>query len=338
MSKLIKTSAWVLAVMATAALPASAIARVAPNRFGEIDCNGFSPIQIAVHPTAACADIRGPYRGRFYDNGYYIGHDEPAMRFISNAAGSSDDVTFVERLGRDPARLPTVGNPPNDVTHYFELSPAPWFSMNLCDPDSTPLRPCKPESDANAPSALSPGAGAAFMELQFYPPGFAPLADNISCDNSHWCSALNIDSLECKSAVGNGTPVDCNNKCVEPVNFAFIQRSGVPTGPPSPQESNLATVTPNEDTLLMNPGDVIVVHMFDAGLPGGGHAFEVTERDRTTGQSGFMVASAANGFMNTSYRDCSGAPFNFQPEYSSAAPDNVSPWGVGPYNIDTEFE
>jgi hypothetical protein len=32
------------------------------------------------------------------------------------------------------------------------------------------------------------------MELQFYPPGFSSA---ISCDNGHWCSALNIDSLEC---------------------------------------------------------------------------------------------------------------------------------------------
>jgi hypothetical protein len=51
-----------------------------------------------------------------------------------------------------------------------------------------------------------------------------------------------------------------------------------------------------------------------------------------------MVASAANGFMNTSPADCSGTPFNFQPEYSSAKPQNDVPWGPGPYNINTEFE
>ena len=42
-----------------------------------------------------------------------------------------------------------------------------------------------------------PGGGNAFMELQFYPPGFAPFDDSISCDNTHWCSALTIDSVEC---------------------------------------------------------------------------------------------------------------------------------------------
>jgi len=47
---------------------------------------------------------------------------------------------------------------------------------------------CTPEFDANAPSASSPSAsspGAGFVELQFYAPGFAPFADNISCDNTH---------------------------------------------------------------------------------------------------------------------------------------------------------
>jgi hypothetical protein len=33
----------------------------------------------------ACTDIRGMNgHPRFYDNGHYIGHDEPSTRFISN--------------------------------------------------------------------------------------------------------------------------------------------------------------------------------------------------------------------------------------------------------------
>jgi hypothetical protein len=122
------------------------------------------------------------------------------------------------------------------------------------------------------------------------------------------------------------------------VNFAFIQRDGVPTGPPGPQESDLASFTPNGNTLLMNPGDTIVVHMFDAALPGGGHALEASEYDATSHRSGFMIASAANGFMTTNPVDCSGTAFNFEPEYSSAAAQNVIPWGAGPYMLDTEYE
>jgi len=315
------------------AFPAAAQAGVAPNRVGQIDCNGFSPIQQQLRVTAACADIRGPNGQRFYDHGWYIGHDEPSIRYISNRPGSAADVTYVERLGREPAQLPTVKQPGNDVTHFFELTVAPWFSMNLCDPNSTPLTPCTPVSDANAPHGSFPGGGDAFMELQFYPPGFAPFSDSISCDDTHWCSALTIDSLECSPDLST-----CNGNCEEPVNFGFIQHDGVPTGPPSPQESDLATVTPSRETLLMSPGDTIVIHIFDASLRGGGRALEVTENDVTNGTSGFMIASAANGFMNTSPVDCSGTPFNFQPEYSSASRNNIVPWGPGAYNINTEYE
>src|SRR5204863_3312572 len=62
---------------------------------------------------------------------------------------------------------------------------------------------------------------------------------------------------------------------IEPVNFAFIQRNGVPAGPPSPQLSDLSTVTPNSQTLMMNPGDVIRTHMWDASIGGGKRAFRV---------------------------------------------------------------
>jgi hypothetical protein len=232
-----------------------------------------------------------------------------------------------------------VSRPGNDITHFFELSVAPWFSMDLCDPKSTPLIPCTPGSDANAPSGSFPGGGDAFMELQLYPPGFAPFVDSISCDDTHWCSALTIDSLECTA---DGSV--CNQDCAEPVNFAFIEHDGVPTGPPSPQESDLATFTPNRDTLLMSPGDTIVIHIFDARLRGGGRALEVTETDLNNHSSGFMIASAATGFMNTNGiidgqpGDCSGTPFNFEPEYSSAAAGNIIPWGFGAYNINSEFE
>src|SRR5579864_993000 len=189
-----------LAIVSLFVLPATTHAAVAPNKVGQIDCNGFSPIQTELRITADCADIRGLPGGRFYDNGWYIGHDEPSLRFLSTAPGSADNITFTERLGTDPAALPTVDDPGSDITHYFELSPAPWFSLTVCDPRSAPLRPCKPKSDSNAPSATSPGGGAGFVEVQFYPPGFGPFIDNTSCDNTHWCSALTIDSLECNAA------------------------------------------------------------------------------------------------------------------------------------------
>jgi hypothetical protein len=91
----------------------------------------------------------------------------------------------------------------------------------------------------------------------------------------------------------------------------------------------------------MNPGDTITVHMFDAHVPGappGVDAFKVVIDDLTTGKSGSMQASAANGFQNTSIIDCSGAPFNFQPEYNTAAQANMVPWAALATNISSEFE
>ena len=236
---------------ATTGAARAANAPVSPNKVGGLDCNGLSPIQNPVKRVIQCADPRGSDEGRFEDNGRYIGHDEPSVRFLSNQRGSGDNFSMTERLPVEPKALPTTTHPGRDVTHTFELTIAPWTSTTVCDPQSTPMLSCTPESDANAPSGTSPGAGAAFVELQFYPPGFAPFADSISCDNTHWCSALTIDSLECAA---DGT---CNQDCTEPVNFGFIQTNGVPAGPPSPQLSDLTTVTPNAHTLLMNPGDAI---------------------------------------------------------------------------------
>jgi hypothetical protein len=319
-----------------------------PSSFGELDCNGQSTIQHSVNSRLNCTDVRGfdntwntnTWDGRFYDNGFYIGHDEPDMTFLSSAKGSGDNVTWSETLPRDPSAAPTVQTPGSDVAHWFELSVAPWFSMAMCDPNSYPQASCTPQSDANAPTCTGvntsncfSGGGSAFMEMQFYPPGMPPFVDSTSCDDTHWCAALTIDSLECTTGFAT-----CNTACEEPVNFAWIQRDGVPTGPPSPQESTLATSTPNAQTLMLNPGDRITVHMFDAAAPGGGHAFEVMVDDLSTGQSGFMQASAANGFANTSIADCSGTPFNFQPEYSTASQANIIPWAAIATNISTEFE
>jgi hypothetical protein len=322
---------------------------VSPNPKGELDCNGQSPKQKPVR-SMLCTDIRGfsnednsnTWGGRFYDNGEYIGHDEPSTTFLSTANGSGNNVTWNYSLGLDPSAAPTGTNPGHDVTHWFELTPAPWASMAICDPLSYPQTPCQAENDGNRPACLGvscpynsyPGAGAAFMELQLYPPGMAPFADNISCDNIHWCSALTIDSLECTEGF-----VSCNTSCEEPVNFAFIQNNGTPTGPPSPQLADVSTFTPNAHTLLMNPGDSIQIHMWDAPLPsGGGKAFKVTIRDVTQGTYGWMQASAANGFMDTSIANCSGTPFNFEPEYNTASAGNYVPWAALQVDIDTEFE
>jgi hypothetical protein len=337
-------AAAVLTMTALVLVPAQASAKHYTARpIGALDCNGFSPVQRPARPTMPCTDVRGfanvnnnnVDEGRFYDNGHYIGHDEPDMTFLSSAPRSGNNVTWTETLPRDPSAPPTVSTPGTDVAHWFELSVAPWFSMALCDPQSYPLHPCTPESDQNAPRGEYQGAGSSFLETQFYPPGYAPFATAVSCDNTHWCASLHINDLECTFGFAH-----CNLDCEEPTNFAFVQTNGEPTGPPSPQKSDLATNTPNAHTLLMNPGDRLVVRILDAPVPGepGHKALKLVIQDLTTGQTGYMQASAKNGFQATSIKDCSGTPFDYQPEYNTAKRSNIVPWAALQTDISTQFE
>ena len=294
---------------------------VTPNPANELDCNGWSRAYQSVKPgmRALCADpiaIRNGKATRLVDNGWYVGHDEPSIKFISNQPGSANRMTYYMRLPVDPSRQPTVSG---SVTDYAELSPAPWFGLPICDPHSYPQNSCTADSDSNSGVISDPNAaGSAFLELQLYPPGYTPFIDSPSCTQSKWCAALTIDSLEC--TFGFAT---CNLNCEEPTNFAFLQTNGVPTGPPSPQLTDTDTFFPNAKTLYMNGGDVLEVSLSDP--PQG---LTAVIKDLTTGKTGYMVASASNGFMNTNIADCSGNPFTFHAEYNTAQQPNQVPWAA----------
>ena len=49
-------------------------------------------------------DNSNTWGGKFYDNGHYIGHDEPDATFLSTAPGSGGNVNWTMTLGRDPSR------------------------------------------------------------------------------------------------------------------------------------------------------------------------------------------------------------------------------------------
>jgi hypothetical protein len=306
---------------ANASSAGTAASQVAPNKVNLVDCNGWSRKydSIGGSLSALCTDpitAKNGKASRFIDNGWYVGHDEPSVKFISYARGSGNTMTYDMTIPRDPAKAPT---PSGSVTDYGELSVAPWFGLPLCDSRSYPQNPCTPDSDANIGTDASPNAaGSAFMELQFYPPGFVPFADAESCSATQWCAALTIDSLECSFNFAT-----CNPNCEEPVNFAFLQRNGVPAGPPSPQLADVSTLMGNASTLKINQGDNLTVSITD---PHAGFTARVT--DRTTHQTGYMTASAANGFMHTNIGDCAGSPYTFHAEYSTAAPQNQVPWAA----------
>jgi hypothetical protein len=314
-------SALAVVVALASVFAGAASASVGPKAANELDCNGWSTVYQAVKPDfgGLCTDpisVKNGKANRFIDNGWYVGHDEPSIKFISNKPGSGNQMTYYMQLPIDPTATPT---PSGSVTNYGELSVAPWFGLPICDPNSYPQNPCKPDSDKNSGSISDPNAaGSAFLELQLYPPGFTPFIDSESCSETKWCSALTIDSLECTFNFAT-----CNPACEEPVNFAFLQNDGVPAGPPSAQLTDVSTLLANQHTLEMNGGDVLEISLSDP--PQG---LTAVIKDLTTGQTGFIVASASNGFMNTNIADCSGTPFTFHAEYNTAKQQNQVPWAA----------
>jgi hypothetical protein len=302
--------------------PASSSAQFAAA--GNLDCNGLSQIQKPLKTLNVCADPRGLNEGysRFYENGKYIGHDEPSIGFYSHTPNSGNDMQWQITL---PVERPYPG-----ATQTLENYVAFWLSLALCDPGSFPQGACIPDSDANNPSL----AGSAFLEMQFYPPGNPPFISNISCDKTHWCASLHINSLECQIVNGNSV---CNPNCTETTNFAFIQTNGVPTGPPGPDTATDATFTPNGQTLLMNQGDRLLITIKDA--PGNRRGGVLTRiDDLSTGQSGFMIASAANGYRSLNPTTCGGTNFSFHPEFSTAKFGNFVPWAALQANVNFSGE
>jgi hypothetical protein len=127
---------------------------------GGLDCNGFSKIQKPLRPQDVCTDFHLEY-GRGYDNGHYVGHDEPSIGFIATVPHSGNNVQWELTLPRER---------PLPATQSFENFIAFWLAMALCDPGSFPNGACIPDSDENTPFL----AGSAFLEMQFYPPGNPP--------------------------------------------------------------------------------------------------------------------------------------------------------------------
>ncbi len=174
--------------------------------------------------------------------------------------------------------------------------------------------PCTADSDANIYTDTLGGAhyigqhpGSAFMEMQFHPPGFAPWPAGASCDATKWCAALNIDSLSRNSNFPVGDPRRNNNPTclaqtgLEYVNFAFITKNGVSQAPANSKDliadPNAVGSTPDPTKdLFMSSGDKLTVDMHDT--PAG---FQVVIHDLTSGQSGLMTASVANGFGQIKY-------------------------------------
>jgi len=249
---------------------------------------------------------------------YYVGHAEPAIEFFSSAPRSASDMQWRFSL---PATDPSPTQNGSSVAN-FELFSTFWISLLLCDPTSNPYGPCTPVSDSNDPNM----AGAALLELQFYPPGIAR-------SQTSWSVSVTIDH------------VNDNNACNLSVPWRDITADG----------------NPNSPSFLMSSGDDLIVTIKDttSGL-------RIDVNDVTANRTGFMVASGANGFwhnaaVNKNRGSCSGnhsafcitdadcpvgqtcsfcqtEPFDFHPMYSSATPNHVWNWAALRPNVAMAFE
>ena len=126
---------------------------------------------------------------------------------------------------------------------------------------------------------------------------------------------------------------------VEPINWAYITKSGKSQAPANPlftgtvTNPNFAAVSPDlTKDLLMNPGDVIRIHIHDTRAG-------VQYRPRSTSpptRHGSMTASKANGFGHILFtpksKTCKEKPYAFHPEYSTANPRGNT-WSAHTYNV-----
>lgn len=312
----------------------AASAATGANQHMAINCSGSS---------AMCTEV-GNSEGVF---GHYVGHDEPSMLFDSNVNGAGNHMRYNITLPTDPS----ASNPMAPGKSYqFELAGADWLGMAICDSQSYPeqVSTCPPDSNRNIldPSVSPKHVGQAYMEMQFYPPGWIPwptwakAVGASACDATHWCAALNIDSLSLNPVTGQANNSTCLSQVGEEyVNFAFVTKNGVSQAPANPVDSTLTTFTPDPTKdLFMNSGDHLQVAFTDTA-----DGVKVTINDLSTGQSGSMTASPANGFAQVKFdpngSSCTAIPYAFHPLYATSTPKTRVTWAAGAYNVayDTEI-
>jgi hypothetical protein len=276
-----------------------------------------------------------------YGGDEYVGHDEPSLLFYSNKPGGGNRMRYHITLPREPS----AADPKRPGKSFnFELNGALWFGMALCDTQSYPeqVKTCEPDSDSNIvdPARSPDHPGTAFMELQFYPPGWVPWptwavavgAD--TCSPTKWCAALNVFSLLEDPVNGTLQNATCAARVgIETFQFAFVTKNGVAQAPANPLDSTLKTFTPNpKQDLYMNSGDRLALAIHDT--PQGVRA---QINDLTNHKSGSMTASPSNGIKQLKFAptgtSCKGIPYAFHPMYSTASERTRVIWAAHTYNV-----
>ena len=97
-----------------------------------------------LHPQL-CTEANNPISYNGYT--YTSGHDEPSLLFYSDTPGSGNSNLYHLTLPTDPATPPAQNG--TGSTWNFQLHPAFWFGMALCDNQSAPNpgKACPADSD-----------------------------------------------------------------------------------------------------------------------------------------------------------------------------------------------
>src|SRR5947207_13626327 len=138
------SAAFLAATVAPLASAQPAAAAAAPAKM-HLDCSKGTPL---------CTEVADSEE--VFGEGNYVGHDEPATTFYDNHAGAGNNATYLLRIPKDPPTLPKQDG--TGGTFNFQLHPAFWFGMAMCDDQSAPnpggssVGPnilCTPDSDLN---------------------------------------------------------------------------------------------------------------------------------------------------------------------------------------------
>ena len=258
--------------------------------------------------------------------------------FYSNKPGSGNRNQYEVVLPHDPSP-----SNPMAKSYHFELNGAIWFGMALCDTQSYPeqVSTCTPDSDSNiVDPAVSPNhPGTAFMELQFYPPGWigwptwAVAAGAGTCDPTKWCAALNIFSLLEDPVAGTTQNLRA--------------RPGWASSP-STSRSSLGTASPRRsepdrfdaDDVHARPGEDPV---HERRRPGrGDHPRHGARCEGHPQRPDHRAIRVDDGQRRQRVRadqvrpdrhELPGDPYNFHPMYSTSSPQTRVIWAAHTYNV-----
>ncbi len=134
--------------------------------------------------------------------GHYVGHDEPSVLFDSNVRRVREPPALQHHAAHRP-----IGEQPERPRQVLQLRAQRGDLARHGDLRYAVLSragedlPARQQQNILDPAVSPKHVGQAYMEMQFYPPGWVPwptwqvAVGASSCDPTQWCAALNIDSL-----------------------------------------------------------------------------------------------------------------------------------------------